>query len=86
MDELIIMGQVIRSLRKKNDLSQFSVAQRSGINLSYYCRIEGGKANPTVRMLYLILRTLGVSPVQFIELVSLEMHYLLINAGIAEPA
>ena len=80
MDESRVIGTVIRKVRKEKELSQFVVASRSGVNLSYYCRIERGEANPTVRVLYSITRVLGISPVQFSELVVLEMQYLLISA------
>jgi Predicted transcriptional regulators len=86
MNELIIIGRVLKNLRIKKEMSQFAVASRSGINLSYYCKVEHGRTNPSVRVIYAILRSLGVSPVQFMELVAIEMHYLLVCAEEAESA
>ncbi|MBO4651139.1 MAG: helix-turn-helix transcriptional regulator [Clostridiales bacterium] len=80
MDESKVIGNAIRTIRREKELSQFSVAQRSGINLSYYCKLERGEANPSIRKLHAILRALGVSPVQFCELVVLESEYLLVSA------
>ena len=73
MDEAIVIGRVIRRLRREKGLSQFAVASRSGINLSYYCKLEGGKTNPTIRVIYAVTQTLGVSLVRFSELITLEM-------------
>ena len=50
------------------------------VNLSYYCKLERGEANPSIRKLYAILKALGVSPVQFTELVVLQSEYLLFSA------
>ncbi|MBQ5967831.1 MAG: helix-turn-helix transcriptional regulator [Clostridiales bacterium] len=80
MDESKVIGNAIRTLRKEKELSQFCVAQRSGVNLSYYCKLERGEANPSIRKLYAILKALGVSPVQFTELVVLQSEYLLFSA------
>ena len=79
MDESKVIGNAIRTIRREKELSQLSVAQRSGVNLSYYCKLERGEANPSIRKLYAILRALGVSPVQFSELVVLESEYLLVS-------
>lgn len=86
MDESVIIGKVIRTLRREKGLSQFAVASRSGINLSYYCKLEGGQANPSIRVIFAVTHTLGVSPAQFIELISLEMQYFLISESASEPA
>jgi transcriptional regulator with XRE-family HTH domain len=86
MDELIILGRVLRNLRLERNMSQFMVAQRSGVNLSYYCKVEHGRTNPSVRVIYAILRSLGVSPVQFTEMLALEKHYLLVCSDSARPA
>lgn len=79
MDESKVIGNAIKTIRREKELSQFSVAQRSGVNLSYYCKVERGEANPSIRKLNAILRALGVSPVQFSELVVLETEYLLVS-------
>ena len=51
MNELIIIGRVLKNLRIKKGMSQFAVASRSGINLSYYCKVEHGRTNPSVRVI-----------------------------------
>ena len=86
MDEAIIIGRVIRNLRIEKDMSQFQVAQRSGVNLSYYSKVEHGRTNPTIRVIYAILRAPGISPVQFTEMLDLEMRYLLVCTEAAESA
>ncbi|MBO4928048.1 MAG: helix-turn-helix transcriptional regulator [Clostridiales bacterium] len=82
MDESVILGRVVRALRLEKEMSQFEVCTRSGLNLSYYCKIERGEANPSVKKLYAILRALDVSPIQFIDLTMLELEFFLIQPAV----
>ena len=84
MEESICMGRVVRSLRRERHLSQFDVAYRAGINLSYYCKIERGEANPSYRIIMILLRTLSVSPVRFFEMIALEQQYFLLYPRLHE--
>ena len=84
MDESICMGRVVRTLRRERQLSQFDVAYRAEINLSYYCKIERGEANPSFRILTSLLRTLSVSPVRFFEMIALEQQYFLLYPRLHE--
>ena len=84
MDESICMGRVVRTLRRERQLSQFDIAYRADINLSYYCKIERGEANPSFRILTSLLRTLSVSPVRFFEMIALEQQYFLLYPRLHE--
>lgn len=84
MDESICMGRVVRTLRRERQLSQFDVAYRAEINLSYYCKIERGEANPSFRILTSLLRTLSVSPVRFFEMIALEQQFFLLYPRLSE--
>lgn len=79
MDDYICMGRVFRMLRREKEFSQFDVAYRSEINLSYYCRMERGEANPSLKKISAVLKTLGVPPVRFVEMVTLEMQCYLVQ-------
>ena len=58
---LVDLGQRIRMVRKKQGLSQESVALASGIDRSYYGGIERGEHNVAVVNLEKIAIALGIS-------------------------
>jgi transcriptional regulator with XRE-family HTH domain len=54
------LGQNIRQIRKENRLTQEDVADKAGLNGSYYGRIERGEINATVETLTAIAQALNV--------------------------
>lgn len=46
--------------RKKNNLSQEQLALQSCVDRTYLARIEEGKANPTIKVLNKIAKTLKI--------------------------
>ena len=50
----------IRAVREAANLTQEDAAERSGIDLRRWQRLEAGEANPTVRTLGRIAETCGV--------------------------
>jgi len=54
------LGDNVRRLRREQGLSQRSLAERSGISLSYIGRIEAGQANVRVTKLGALATALGV--------------------------
>jgi len=52
------IGQNLRKLREKNELSQLQLAIFSDTDRSYLAEVEEGKANPSMRFLYKLLRIL----------------------------
>ena len=44
-------GQVIKALRKKRQLTQEDLSEKSDIGVQYISRIETGTANPTLKVI-----------------------------------
>jgi transcriptional regulator with XRE-family HTH domain len=61
------LGDKIHSERKKRKLSQEQLALISGIDRTYLARIEEGKANPSIKVLCKISRTLKVKLFNLLE-------------------
>lgn len=57
----LIVGKKIKRARKERKLSQEEVADRAGIHLTTFGRIERGEANPPVSTLYKIAQALKKS-------------------------
>ena len=61
------LGQKIRELRESQNLTQEKLGDMIGISQDYLSRIEQGKKNPTVNLLYKIAGGLGVQVCDLIE-------------------
>lgn len=59
-DALKLIGARVRRLREERKVSQEEMARRSGIERSYYGRIERGAANLGVEMLVRIAEAMDV--------------------------
>ena len=70
MDLYKNVGCAIRNIRLEKELSQIIVSNRSGTNHSYYCEIERGAANPSLKKLYAIIQALGISLSEFVDAIS----------------
>jgi len=57
---LILIGKKMRKFRKGQKREQVEVAEEAGIDTSYYARIERGEANPSLEVLYAIIKALHV--------------------------
>lgn len=57
-----LVGERVRALRKKADLSQEALAARCGIFRTYLSRIESGSANPSLVVLVSLANALEVEP------------------------
>ena len=55
------LGESIVSHRKKLKLSQYQVADKSQVDRSYLAEVEEGKANPSIRFLHRISKTLKIN-------------------------
>jgi len=53
------VGRIVRELRKREGVSQESLARRAGTTQAVVSRIERGEASPTLRMLGRLLLVLG---------------------------
>jgi len=57
---LVIIGRKMKKLREQQKRDQIEVAEEAGIDKSYYARVERGEANPTLEVLYAIIKSLHV--------------------------
>jgi transcriptional regulator with XRE-family HTH domain len=61
------LGDRVIKERKLKSLSQEQLALLCGIDRTYIARIEEGKANPSIRVLYKISRVLKTKIQQLVE-------------------
>lgn len=54
------LGKNIRKVRERFGLTQASVAERAGIHVNYYARIERGEENPSFEVLERVAKALRV--------------------------
>ena len=55
----------LKRFRKENGLTQSELADLSGISFKYIYKLETGESNPSIRMVDILAKTLGVSPISF---------------------
>lgn len=60
MGSQIKFGQNIRIARNKTGFTQKQIADRAGVHVNYYARIERGEENPSYEALEKIIKALGV--------------------------
>lgn len=54
----IKIGKNMRKIREKQNRTQEDVSSEAGIEMSYYSKIERGEANPSLEIIYAIIRAL----------------------------
>lgn len=54
------LGERIRELRLKKDISQEELSNEAEVPLSQIGRIERGEINPTISSIYVIAQALGI--------------------------
>ena len=57
---LIKLGKNIRKERERQNKTQEKVSLDAGIEMSYFSKIERGEANPSLHIIYAIVRALNV--------------------------
>ena len=65
MDIKAKVGQRIKELRKKLDLSQEALAYKSEVDRTYVTDVENGRRNVSVEILERIIKALEVSITEF---------------------
>jgi transcriptional regulator with XRE-family HTH domain len=60
MSSLDELGKKLKNIRKKLELTQADVADRAGIHVNYYAKIERGEVNPTYEVIESIVKALKV--------------------------
>ena len=53
-------GMKLRKIRKSKGVTQEKLAEKAGMDFSYLNLIEGGKRNPTLKIIAKIARVLGI--------------------------
>lgn len=64
---LIIIGNNIKKIRKKENLSQEELAFRSGLHRTYIGSVERGERNITILNLIKIAKSLNTDPTLFLD-------------------
>lgn len=72
MNRKLLIGERISEIRKAAGLSQEDVAGRADISPNYLSRIERGKENPTMDMLFKLSDALEVELRELFEVAHLE--------------
>lgn len=54
------IGEKIKEIREKAKLTQSQVAQKAGIHVNYFARLERGEVNPSVEIVQSIAKALKV--------------------------
>jgi len=57
---LIKIGRNIRTVREKKGKTQEEIALDSGIEMSYYSKLERGEGNPSLEIIFVIIKTLNI--------------------------
>jgi transcriptional regulator with XRE-family HTH domain len=65
----VAFGQVLRELRKRQKLSQETLALESGMERNYVSLLELGRNSASVKMIFKIAPVLGVTVADFMTLV-----------------
>jgi transcriptional regulator with XRE-family HTH domain len=65
----VAFGQVLRELRKRQNLSQETLALESGMERNYVSLLELGRNSASVKMIFKIAPVLGISVADFMMLV-----------------
>ena len=64
------IGKRLRALRKSHKYTQEQVAEKAGINSTYYGRVERGEANISLELLIPLARSLEVSLSELLDIES----------------
>lgn len=54
------LGEKLRAVREKKELTQAEVAEKAEVHVNYYARIERGEENPSFEKLQSIMKALGL--------------------------
>ncbi len=60
-DDAKRLGQNLKKIRTKKDITQVSIAKTLGVDRSFVSNIENGKTNPTLSTITNLAKALGVS-------------------------
>lgn len=55
------IGKKVKEIREKANLTQAQVADKAGIHVNYFARLERGEVNPSAEILKSIAKALNVT-------------------------
>lgn len=58
------LGNKLKKAREKEQLTQAEVAEKAGIHVNYYARVERGEENPTFEILHRVLNVLKIKSLE----------------------
>jgi transcriptional regulator with XRE-family HTH domain len=67
MDVKVEYGKKVREIRKREEVSQESLADLAGLDRTYISDIENGKRNVSIETIFKIASALGTPVVEFFE-------------------
>jgi transcriptional regulator with XRE-family HTH domain len=71
----IAFGRVLRSIRQNSKISQDDLGAKSGYHRTYIGQLERGEKSPSLRTLFNIAASLGVSPSSIVRGVERALHF-----------
>ena len=74
----LTFGQMIKSLRLADDISQVNLADKMGVSRAYLCDVEHGRRTVSIERAALFAKVMGYSESQF---VALALEDQLLDAG-----
>ena len=66
-DDAKKLGENLKKIRSKKDISQIELARILGVDRSFVSNIENGKNNPTLSTITSIAKALGVSTKELLK-------------------
>ena len=67
MENLVLFGRKVRSVREANGLSRETAAERAGISANYLGEIERGEKWPSLEVIVTLASSLDSQPSSFFE-------------------
>jgi transcriptional regulator with XRE-family HTH domain len=67
MTILVKFGITLRKHREERKMTQEELALKSHISVYYISKLERGKANPSIELLYKLAKALNLRPSQLID-------------------
>ena len=74
MDSVVAFGKVLRTLRKRANLTQEQLALNADIQRNFVSLMERGINQPTVRMLFKLGKVLDMPPSAILSMVEKELQ------------
>ena len=84
MENLVLFGKRVRSIRETTGQSRESVAEGAAITPNYLGEIERGEKWPSLEVIVALSQSLNVSPAAFFEFESEEVDPRLLNERLHE--